>query len=63
MATTKGLNSIETQGVSAREVNREAFRTRRFERRYSRVFWVATLAVTAMIVLIAIAFMVARFTQ
>jgi hypothetical protein len=63
MATTKGLNSIETQGISAGEAHREALSTRRFERRYSRVFWVATLAVTAMIVLIAIAFMVARLTQ
>ena len=63
MATAKGLNSIETQGISSRELSREALRTRRFERRYSRVFWVATLAVTAMIVLIAIAFVVARLTQ
>jgi len=60
MATTKGLNSIEAQGTSAREMHREGAHTSRFERRYSRAFWAATLAVTVLIVLIAIAFVIAR---
>ena len=59
----KSSSLTQQQETSGHELYREALRTRRFERRYSRIFWVATLAVTAMIVLIAIAFVVARLMQ